>query len=165
MFAVNVPRGAREEHVRAVAAANEPAHAFDLSGIAVLVIDEDRAVREGLERLLTKWRCQVIAVESGAQAMQQLAARAKEGRCPPDIIIVDYRLRELANNLTVLQQLEREIVEMPALVVTAASAQERRDCEASGVPVLTKPVNAARLRTLLAHIAARVRTGGARRAG
>jgi signal transduction histidine kinase/CheY-like chemotaxis protein len=161
VFALSLPRGARHEHVPVVAAGNDMAAAFDLTGIAVLLIDDDLAVRQVLERLLARWRCEVIAADSGAEAIGKLGAL----RRPPDIILVDYRLREQASAVTVLQRLEGELgPEVPALVVMAGSAQERRDCEGSGVPVLGKPVNPARLRTLLAHIAGRVARAGARRA-
>jgi signal transduction histidine kinase/ActR/RegA family two-component response regulator len=165
MFAVSVPRGEPAEHVPPVHA-GDLAGAFNLSGLHVLLIDDDLTARAGQQRLLSRWHCQVTAAASGAEAIQLLGGPPPELRRPPDIIIVDYRLREQASGVTVLQQLQGELGgEMPALVVTAGSAQERRDCEASGVPVLGKPVNAARLRTLLAHVANRAARAGARRAG
>jgi two-component system, sensor histidine kinase len=159
VFAISMPRGQREEHVPVVPAVNLAG--FDLSGLTVLLLDSDLAVREGLERLLTRWSCQVVAAASGAEAIAGLAGKSR----PPDIILVDYRLREQAGEVTVLQRLQGELgPEVPALVVMADGLAERRECEAGGVPVLGKPVNPARLRTLLAHIAAKAARTGARRA-
>jgi two-component system, sensor histidine kinase len=159
VFGVSMPRGEREEHVPVVPAINLAG--FDLSGITVLLLDDDLAVREGLERLLARWSCQVVAAASGADAILRLEGRAR----PPDIILVDYRLREQAGEVTVLQRLQGELgPEVPALVVMAGGLAERRDCETGGVPVLGKPVNPARLRTLLTHIAAKAARTGARRA-
>jgi signal transduction histidine kinase/CheY-like chemotaxis protein len=159
VFAISLPRGKREEHVPVVPAAGIAG--FDLSGITVLLLDDDLAARESLERLLARWSCQVVAAASGAEAIAKLEGRPR----PADIILVDHRLREQASEVTVLQRLQGELgPEVPALVVMAGGLSERRDCEAGGVPVLGKPVNPARLRTLLAHIASKVARTGARRA-
>lgn len=161
VFAVSLPRGVQQERARPPVVAGEQATAFDLSGLSVLVIEEDPAARASLERLLGRWGCQVVAVASGAQAIDSLGVLQR----PLQVILVEYRLREQASGLMVLQRLEGGLgPEVPALVVMADSIQERRDCEAGGAPVLSKPVNPARLRTLLAHIAKDTRAS-ARRAG
>jgi signal transduction histidine kinase len=159
VFAVSMPQGKREEHVPMVPTANLAG--FDLSGITVLLLDDDLTVRAGLARLLARWNCEVITAGSGAEAVARLEGRPR----PPDIILVEHRLREQACEVTVLQRLTGELgPEVPTVVVMAGGLAEACDCEASGVPVLGKPVNPARLRTLLAHIAAKAARTGARRA-
>jgi signal transduction histidine kinase/CheY-like chemotaxis protein len=150
VFGVTLARGRPEDHRLDVQQEGSLHGAFDLSGILALVIDDDLAVRQGMESLLRRWRCEVIAAASGGEVVEELA----RVRRTPDLIIADYRQREEANGVALIERLRGEFnTEVPALLFTAGTAAERRDCEASGVPVLTKPVNAARLRTMLAHIA------------
>jgi len=149
IFSVTLVRGRPEEH-RPVEPDCRSHGAFDLSGMLALLIDDDVTIRHAIEGLLRKWRCDVIAAASGAEVVEKLTGV----RRTPDIIIADYRLREEANGVALIERLRGEFnTEVPALLITAGTAAERRDCEASGVPVLAKPVNPARLRTLLAHIA------------
>ena len=56
----------------------------------VVVIDDDPLVLEATGGLLRSWGFQVVAAESHAEALAQLA---KQGR-RPDLIICDYRLSE-----------------------------------------------------------------------
>ena len=72
----------------------------------------------------------------------------------PDLIVSDYRLRGAENGIQVVELLRGEFnAEIPALLVTGDTAPDRlRDAEASGLPILHKPVNPARLRTLIANL-------------
>jgi signal transduction histidine kinase len=149
-FGVTLEVGRKEDHVPTVQASRELKGSFDLSGILALVIDDEATVRHGMEALLRKWSCEVIAAASGAEIVEKLSTV----RRTPDIIIADYKLREEANGVALIERLRGEFnTDVPALLITAATAAERRDCEVGGLPVLPKPVNPARLRTLLAHIA------------
>lgn len=152
VFSVTLPRGRPEECPRRLEPATALHGAFDLHGLVALVIDDEPAERHAMEAMLRKWRCEVIAAASGAELVEKLTGV----RRVPDIIIADHRLREEANGVALIEQLRGELgTDVPALLITASTAAERRDCEAGGVPVLAKPVNPARLRTLLAHLAGR----------
>ena len=72
----------------------------------------------------------------------------------PDLIISDYRLRGGENGIEVVELLRNEFnVDVPAMLVTGDTAPDRlRDAEASGLPILHKPLNPARLRTLIANL-------------
>ena len=72
----------------------------------------------------------------------------------PDLIVSDYRLRGSENGIEVVELLRNEFnVDIPALLVTGDTAPDRlRDAEASGLPILHKPLNPARLRTLIANL-------------
>jgi CheY-like chemotaxis protein len=93
----------------------------DLGGLVVLVIDDERAILDGIEWLLQSWGCIVTCAENVEQARAALAASP----APPDLV--------------------------KALLVTGETAPERlREIDGSGVPVLHKPVPPARLREALA---------------
>jgi signal transduction histidine kinase/CheY-like chemotaxis protein len=148
MFSITLPRGAREDYMPAES--SPEAAAFDLSHSLVLVIDDEAAVREGMATLLRKWKCDVLTAASGVEMRNKLV----EVQRLPDVIVSDYRLRGDENGIQVVEMLRSEFnLDIPALLVTGDTAPDRlRDAEASGLPILHKPLNPARLRTLIANL-------------
>jgi signal transduction histidine kinase/CheY-like chemotaxis protein len=147
-FSITLPRGCREDYVPAEGSPESAA--FDLSHALVLVIDDEAAVQEGMVALLRRWKCDVLTAGSGAEMMSKLVAVQRL----PDLIVSDYRLRDNENGIQVVETLRSEFnVDIPALLVTGDTGPDRlRDAEASGLPILHKPLNPARLRTLIAHL-------------
>jgi two-component system, sensor histidine kinase len=148
MFAITLPCGSREDYVPAQSSPESAA--FDLSHALVLVIDDEATVQEGMVALLRKWKCDVLTAGSGAEMMGKLVAVQRI----PDLIVSDYRLRDNENGIQVVEALRSEFnVDIPALLVTADTGPDRlRDAEVSGLPILHKPLNPARLRTLIANL-------------
>jgi signal transduction histidine kinase/CheY-like chemotaxis protein len=148
VFSITLPRGVREDYVPAES--SPEAAAFDLTHSLVLVIDDEVAVQEGMAALLRKWQCDVLTAGSGAEMMDKLVAVQRR----PDLIVSDYRLRGTENGIQVVEMLRSEFnLDIPALLVTGDTAPDRlRDAEASGLPILHKPLNPARLRTLITHL-------------
>jgi signal transduction histidine kinase len=104
--------------------------------VRVLVIDDDEAVRAGMLPLLRDWGCECAAAESIEEAIELTRLRA------PDLIISDYRLREQRTGVEAITTLRavwgRAI---PALLITGDTAPQRlREAQASGLPLLHKPV-------------------------
>lgn len=154
VFSVAIPRG-REEDVIANTAV-EHTTAFDLTGVLILVIDSEPAVRQAMEALLGKWNGEVITAASGAEMKDKLPLV----RRVPSLIISDYRPRAPATlgsgpTLAAIDMLRGEFnTEIPAVLLTGDTAIERsaRDQEVAGLPILQKPLNPARLRTLIANL-------------
>jgi signal transduction histidine kinase/CheY-like chemotaxis protein len=148
VFSITLPRGCRDDYVPAESSPESAA--FDLSHALVLVIDDETAVQEGMVALLRKWKCDVLTAGSGAEMLGKLVAVQRL----PDLIVSDYRLRDNENGIQVVEALRSEFnVDIPALLVTGDTGPDRlRDAEASGLPILHKPLNPARLRTLIAHL-------------
>jgi two-component system, sensor histidine kinase len=149
VFSITVPRGV-EEDCLPVDALPETTTAFDLSHALILVIDDEAAVQDGMATVLRKWGCDVLTSGSGEEMLTKLVGV----RRLPDLIVSDYRLRGEENGIQVVEMLRNEFnTEVPALLVTGDTAPDRlRDAEASGLPILHKPVNPARLRTLIANL-------------
>jgi two-component system, sensor histidine kinase len=149
MFAITVPLGAQADCLPIESDPETPG-VFDFSGALVLVVDDEGAVQEGMATLLRKWQCEVLTAGSGEEMLAQLAAVQRL----PDLIVSDFRLRGAENGIEVVQMLRNEFnVDIPALLVTGDTAPDRlRDAEASGLPILHKPLNPARLRTLIANL-------------
>jgi signal transduction histidine kinase len=116
----------------------------------VLVIDDDDAVRASMVQLLHDWGCECMAAESLEEA--QVMARA----CCPDMVISDYRLRELRTGAQAIVALRAEFgANLPALLITGDTAPERlREARASGVPLLHKPVSPSLLYSRLVSVMA-----------
>jgi CheY-like chemotaxis protein len=116
----------------------------------VLVLDDDKSVLAAMDGLLEQWGCAVIKASSLEEAQEQLKAHIP----PPELLIVDYRLQGQFSGLeavAILQKVLRRYV--PALVITGDTAPDRlREAEASGYPLLHKPVHPAKLRSALHHL-------------
>ncbi|HUX90256.1 MAG TPA: ATP-binding protein [Gallionellaceae bacterium] len=107
----------------------------------LLVIDDDEIVREGMLHLLRDWGCECEAAESIEEAMALARIHA------PDLVISDYRLREQRTGVEAIATLRALLGEsLPALLITGDTAPERlREAQASGVPLLHKPVSPTQL--------------------
>jgi len=71
-----------------------------------------------------------------------------------DLLIVDYRLRRQASGIATIARLRKLAgAPIPALVVTGDTAPDRlREVQASGYPLLHKPVTAPRLRAAMQEL-------------
>lgn len=121
--------------------------AAGLEGRRVLVLDDEASVLDAMSRLLERWGCEVITAATPEEAEAYLESSAPR----PDLLIVDYRLRQHASGIQTIGRL-RELAgaTLPALVVTGDTAPDRlREAQQSGFPLLHKPVSAERLRSAM----------------
>ena len=135
--------------VVAVPAAATTQPAPSLQGLRVLVIDDEEAVREGMQTLLEGLGCQVqCAIDSEtALAMQP----------PPDVVLADLRLRGNDDGLQAVQRLRQSWPGLAALLVSGDTAPEQlRQAHAAGLRLLHKPVV---VEALVRAIADEVRQG------
>lgn len=122
----------------------------------IAIVEDDAGVREGLVQLLLGWGCEVTAAASSAEALARLEDR-------PHVLIADYRLGAGEDGMSAIDALRRRFgADLPAVVITGdASPEVFAAALARRLPVLTKPVRAARLRAALTSLAARPRTAEA----
>lgn len=122
--------------------------ALDVSGMRVLVIDDEPAILSGIRYLLKSWGCDVITAEDRTQALEAVA----EWATPPDIVISDLRLRDGESGLDVLASLDHYFIgkadrAFPRLLITGETRSDRlREIMAAKIPVLYKPVSPEQLR-------------------
>ncbi|HSN69866.1 MAG TPA: response regulator, partial [Steroidobacteraceae bacterium] len=121
-----------------------------LAGLAVLCIDNDRNILDGMVALLERWGCQVATATDGESARREAALRR------PDVILADFHL-DREDGLDLLVELQRESPGPPAGVLITANRSEslRARVDELGVPLLHKPVKPAALRALLSSFARR----------
>jgi CheY-like chemotaxis protein len=148
-FSVAVPR------VAAIGPAVRPPAALRLEpgrldGMVALCIDNERAILDGMETLLSGWGCRVIKGADLAEAMAALAS----SRLEPDGLLVDYHL-DGGNGIAAIRELRRQLGRadgrhVPAIVITAdRSARLRDEARVEGAHVLNKPIKPASLRALM----------------
>ncbi len=121
---------------------------LDVSGMRVLVIDDEPAILSGIRYLLRSWGCDVATAEDRIQALE--AAENWPGQ--PDIVISDLRLRDGESGLDALAALDHYYMRdgmppFPRLLITGETRSDRlREIQAAKIPVLYKPVSPEQLR-------------------
>jgi CheY-like chemotaxis protein len=108
-----------------------------LMNARLLVIDDDAIVREGMLQLLRDWGCECDAAESIEDALALVQLNV------PDVVISDYRLREQRTGVEAIEAIRAQLgTSIPALLITGDTAPKRlREAQASGIPLLHKPVS------------------------
>ena len=157
MFAVTVPLAASAD--RAEAAQDLEPHAqMRFDGALALVVDDDADAREAAAGMLAQWGWRVIAARDGDSAVAALGVPAM----PIDVIICDFRLADEEPGTRVIQRVRSACGDdVPAIVVSAEATAEMRNLALSaGLHLLNKPLQAAKLRTLLHYLHGQRATAG-----
>lgn len=156
VFSVLVPRADAPEVPDGAAPAGDGSDTeagdtggVSLAGLRVLVIDDEKDVRDSMRILLEQWQCVVMLAESG----KEMVDRMMHGASAPDIIIADYRLRERETGADAIAAVRRQSGRLiPAMILTGDTAPERiREAREAGCPLLHKPVQPGRLLALMRH--------------
>lgn len=116
-------------------------------GERVLVIDDDQAALESMHGLLSSWGLEVQSAANAAQAMASIAAQV------PRLIVCDYRLPQ-TTGIDVVQAIRAQLgQEVLAVLVSGDTAPEAVALmQASGLPILYKPVRPAKFRALISRL-------------
>src|SRR5918998_1801046 len=116
--------------------------------VRILIVDDDRALRDALRRALVLAGYETVPVEDGERALAEVAAR------PPDAVVLDIGLPDV-DGLEVCRRLRGAGERVPVLMLTARDAVEDRidGLDAGADDYLVKPFDVgelqARLRALL----------------
>jgi signal transduction histidine kinase len=147
-FAISLPLARKSPQQAPLPAPTPPG--LELKDRRVLVLDDDSAILAAMEGLLKCWGCQVSTATSLEEARVKIVASATA----PELLIVDYRLRGQASGLNAAAALQAVLDHrVPVLVITADTAPDRlREAQASGYPLLHKPVQPAKLRSIMRHL-------------
>jgi len=118
-----------------------------LIGTAVLCIDNEPSVLDGMETLLQGWGCEVIK----APDLDTALAAIEESSIVPNGLLVDYHL-DRGNGIEAIVALRARCGDVPAILITAdRSPTVREQARAEAIQVLHKPLKPAALRALLAQ--------------
>lgn len=123
----------------------EPGRAPRRNDERVLVVDDDAAVRTGMQAQLESWGYAVRTAGSLADAETAIES------WKPDVVFADYRLGPDENGVDVIERIrERLGSTVPAFIVSGDTSAELADAvRAHGLRRLTKPVQPSRLRMAL----------------
>ncbi len=150
VFSLTVPVG-----VRPRPAAPEPprsrALGLTLERRTIVVVEDDPAVRAGLEVLLKSWGAMVVSFEAATNAMQWASA-VDPALLVPDLVIVDFRLESGHTGVEVIDHLRTVFgPALPAVIVTGSlMAGHEAEAQVHGFHLLLKPVVPAKLRAMIA---------------
>jgi two-component system, NtrC family, response regulator GlrR len=114
-------------------------------GRRILVADDDPDALEGLRSLLELWGYQVETASDGRAALDRLP------KIHPSLVITDVVMPRMSG-LELLQAIRRKLPTLPVIVMTAHGTLEtwRRATSEGAFAYLPKPLDASRLKTLLA---------------
>lgn len=123
---------------------------LDISGLNILVIDDDKIALESVQTLLDVWGCAVHVFSS----LEACLVYLKSSQDFPDAMIVDYRLRNHQTGIAAIAGVREFCKAMiPALIVTGDTDAERMvEAQAQHIPLLHKPVNPQALKSFLAQV-------------
>lgn len=135
---------------RAAPPAGSSAPAVNLHDIRdaplVVLVEDEPAVRDSLEILLTMWGCQVIAAGSGDEAVRLLSWADEQ----PDMLISDKRLAQGESGLETIERLRGEVLgDVPAILLTGDIHSFETAADIADLTILTKPVEPEQLHAVL----------------
>ena len=149
LFSITVPYASVASSVLPARYASPLAEIDDpLQGCIVWVIDDDLAIIEGMQALLSSWGCRVRA----AATVSALEAASDGER--PAVLLVDYHLGEhRETGIDLAARLQRRYPGLAAVVITANhEAEIKRATREAGMHCLLKPLKPLRLRMLLGSL-------------
>ena len=112
--------------------------------VRVLVLDDERAVRQGVRLLLEELGCECSEAGSTQEALAAVA------RSRPDIVLADMRLRGADGGIAAVRAIREAVGHMPALLVSGDTAPDRlQEASRAGIRLLHKPVSMELLRSAI----------------
>jgi CheY-like chemotaxis protein len=120
----------------------------DIAGMRVLLIEDDELGRAALKGLLQSWGCQVTQASTTQTALAQWNPDLL-----PAFIVSDYRLLDTQNGVDAVRQLRALAGRaIPACVISGdTDAGVKQRVGDAGLALLQKPVQPAKLRSVLRH--------------
>jgi len=121
---------------------NQEDHKGRLQGKVVLIVDDERMVREALSEVMADWGAKPLAAAGSLEALSALNNEAED--CAPDAIICDYRLGGDETGVEAIHLIRNALSrqDTPALILTGDTAPELvKEFDESEFPVLHKPVH------------------------
>ena len=156
-FEVLVPRAKGAVAAEAAPHPGDMRRASSLDGQAILCVDNEEEILDGMQGLLSRWGADpIVAVgrDDALAVMQQL--KAKQDRWP-SLLLVDYHLDDELTGLDVISALREHAGErLPAVILTADYSNQVADLvHTAGHAMLRKPVKPAALRALINRVLSR----------
>lgn len=121
-----------------------------LYGADIWVIDNERAICQGMHTLLSGWGCNVVT----ALSLEDLLTKVDPRDDPVDMLIADYHLDDDQNGVDAARAVAlRMDTPLNVLMITANYSKElKQDIRELGYFLMNKPVKPLKLKTTLQHL-------------
>lgn len=152
VFSLTVPQGDATQVAPVKMKSSLPER--HLNYLHVLVVDDEIAIQNAMSSILGRWGCTVVCAGSADEAFAALVEYNK----PPDVAIVDLRLRSGENGLDVIGAIQDAFDDpVPSLILTGDIGAERlKEVQASQYPIMHKPCDVDKLYDFLHNVAVRI---------
>lgn len=120
-----------------------------VKGKTILVIDDERDILFGIQKLLTRWGAEVICCESIDQALEKLEVLSISSI---DVVISDYRLRDGKNGVDAIEKIKAYYPynNISCFLLSGDTSTEHlKSIKDLGYYILHKPIQALALRSVL----------------
>ena len=87
-------------------------------GSKILIADDDSLVRMAIQKILTLFDHEVVAVESGRQVLEHISDEF-------DVIVLDINMPDM-DGFETLERLNQQQVDIPVLFLTGAGSMDWR---------------------------------------
>jgi signal transduction histidine kinase len=151
VFTLDLPAGRLAPALPGQAGPGKAPASLTLDGRRIVIVEDEPAVRSGLEVLLQGWGAAITGFDNVAGVEAWIAALPADAP-RPDLLIVDHRLEVGRTGLDAIAALRRRFgAAVPAIVVTG-STMSGHDAEAHDhdFHLLVKPVVPNKLRAMIA---------------
>ena len=124
---------------------------MNLSGINILLVEDDIDVLKATKQLLESWGCKVKTARNKDEVMNLID---EDPYTNPDIILADNRLPGDASGIDITYLIQEKLqTSIPCVIMTGDV--ERSHVQGiidQGFPVLLKPIQPAKFRAMLSHL-------------
>ncbi len=153
VFSLELPLGEATQAEELVRVEQAQLPVIGFSGSLVVVVDDNQEVLRSMARLLQGWDCQVIATSGIEEALTTII----DGDLAPRLLLTDFHLGDASNGIAAIDAINAELAAAaPAIMISSDnSASLREKLDRLGIPLLTKPVDPARLRAAMQHLLSR----------
>ena len=150
VFTLELPAG-RAVRSDAVAPAHKAMLGLTLERRLIVIVEDEPAVRLGLEVLLKSWGANVVSFETVAGATAWVRDCAPDAPAP-DLLIADYRMESGRTGIDAITAVRERFGEsLPAIVVTGSTMTGHdSDAQEHDFHLLIKPVVPNKLRAMIA---------------
>jgi len=125
-------------------------HSLSLRGLTILVLDDDKNIREGMEALLQVYGCATYSAGSLDEVFENLSQSAQI----PDLIMADYELGLDVTGDKMVETLRKELgIHIPAVLITGdTSIAPERSAAIGDLPVVHKPIKPEEMVAVIAEL-------------